>query len=86
MRNRKILLISGLILLCCGSWGCTIGPRIATKYIIVHPGKPIEVLENRKIKGILLEDPGDPVTMDIGGWVAMPPEHWEAVTRALKNN
>lgn len=87
MRSRQsISLTVAAMLICSLIVGCdlTLGPKVATKYTIVHPGKPLQILEPAKVKARLLDGTGDPVTQDIGGWVCLPPEHWEAIKRALE--
>lgn len=86
MRSRKLLWMVGLILLVCGNSGCdlTLGPKTKTEYVIVHTGKPLEILENRSVKGRVIDGSGAAVEQDVGGWVVMPPDHWEAVKRKLE--
>lgn len=62
----------------------TLGPKVKTVYTILHPGKPIEILDAARVRGRVLDGTGDAVLQDVGGWVCMPPEHWEAVKRALE--
>lgn len=50
----------------------------------MHPGRPMQVLENTKVKGRVLDGSGDAVEQDIGGWIMQPPDHWEAVKRNLE--
>jgi len=64
--------------------GLSIGPQVETRYVLIHTGKPLEVLENRTVKGRVLDGTGAAVTQDVGGWVMMPPDHWDAVKRALE--
>lgn len=89
MRNLKRSLMAVILTLSvCVISGCTpslsVGPQVRTEYVIVHPGKPIQVLENAKVKGRAMDDTGAAVEQKIGGWVMMPPEHWEAVKRELE--
>ena len=44
----------------------------------------MQVLENTKVEGRVLDGSGDTVQQDIGGWVVMPSDHWEAVKRNLE--
>lgn len=62
--------------------GCSIGPTTEVRYLLVHPGQPIKVLESATLQGEQL-DGGGLGKFDVGGWVAMPPDHWEAVRRIL---
>jgi hypothetical protein len=86
MRNRKTLLALGLILTVCGLAGCdvTLGPKTKTEYVLVHTGRPLEVLENANVKGRVLDGSGAAVQQDVGGWVMMPPDHWDAVKKQLE--
>ncbi|MBE7466819.1 MAG: hypothetical protein HS116_25390 [Planctomycetes bacterium] len=89
MRSLKVrsLLLLAAMTLCWMSWGCgevTLGPRTKTEYVILHAGRPMDVLENRKVKGRAKDGSGEAVEQDIGGWVAMPADHWDAVKRALE--
>jgi len=88
MRSRILRLMGTTILICslsavCGC-GLTLGPVTKTEYVLVHPGKPLVVLENKAVKARVLDGSGDAVKQDVGGWVMMPPEHWEAVKRKLE--
>jgi hypothetical protein len=91
MRRRLCLWITVLMLSCLPILvsGCdlTIGPKVKTTYVLIQPGKPVEILETSKVKARILStgnDKVDPVTQDVGGWIAMPPEHWAAVERAME--
>lgn len=48
-------------------------------------GKPIVILQNVTVTGKRLDTTTDsaPVQQNIGGWVAMPLEHFEALKRAV---
>jgi hypothetical protein len=86
MKRRACLFLVGVLtLICLLSWGCdlTLGPKVKTVYTVVFPGKPLEILEPVKVRGKVLGETGDPVVQNVGGWVVMPPEHWDAVQRAL---
>lgn len=84
LRNLCLLLVAMATF--CASSGCdlTLGPKTKTVYVVVFPGKPLEVVEPATVKGRLLDGSGDAVVQDVGGWILMPPEHWEAVKRALE--
>ena len=60
------------------------GPQVKTEYVIIHPGKPAQVLENKGLVVKTLDGQGNPVVQDVGGWVAMPPDHWAAIKAALE--
>ena len=86
LRNSWLLL--AVTMLCSARSGCSgvsLGPQVKTEYIILHPGRPMQVLENVKAKSRLLDGSGDAVEQDVGGWCAMPGDHWEAVKRNLEN-
>jgi hypothetical protein len=90
MRSLRLLFLTGAaMMICLLSAGCaeiTLGPRIATKIVVLYPGKPLEVLDQVKVKARVLDGSSDPVIQDIGGWICLPPEHWAAVQRALEAN
>ena len=80
-RNLVISLALGAGLAGCGA---TIGPRVETRYVVQQPGVPVVVLENATVTCRVLTDvDGAAVQQDIGGWVAMPPAHWDQVKRDL---
>lgn len=62
----------------------TIGPKVETRYVIVEAGRPGVVLENTTVRFRQLDDDGQVVRQDIGGWVAMPMSHWEQVRAVLE--
>jgi len=88
MRSRTCLWAIAAMTICLLTLasGCdlTLGPKVKTTYTLIHPGRPMEVVEAVKAKGRLLDGTGDAVTQDIGGWVVMPPDHWELVQRKLR--
>ena len=75
-----------LTLSCLASWGCglSLGPQVKTQYVIVEPGRPVEILQSAKVSARQLGDDGAAVQQDVGGWVAMPKEHFEALKRAIE--
>lgn len=77
--QRAALFLSSLLLLT----GCTIGPTVEVRHILIHPGQPLRILENVTVSGERL-DGGGPARHDLGGWVAMPPSHWAEVEKLLK--
>ena len=48
-----------------------------------RPGHPIEILQNVKVKGRRLKD-GNVGVVDVGGFIAMPKEHWELIEKKLQ--
>ena len=78
---RLILTISSLLIL--SGCGLSIGPKTKTEYIIARPGHPAQVVEQKTILTILPENASQPVSQDVGGWIVMPREHYEALMKAL---
>jgi hypothetical protein len=64
---------------------CTIGPTVETRYVIVHPGQPVRILQGVTVTGERL-DGGGPATLDIGGWIAMPPDHWAIIAGLIRKD
>lgn len=73
-----------LLMLCSLSamTGCTIGPTVEVRHVLIHPGQPLRILENVSATGERL-DGGGVATHDLGGWVAMPPSHWQVIKGIL---
>lgn len=72
------------LLLLLGGCDLTLGPKVETRYVVVKAGLPAEVLENKTVRCRLLKDDGgSAIAQDIGGWIAMPPEHWETLKKEL---
>lgn len=82
--KKSLRLCAVLTLSCFASLGClSIGPQTKTRYVLVEEGKPVEILENRKVTARQMGDDGDTVEQNVGGWIAMPRAHWAAIERAL---
>lgn len=80
MRICLTILACSLLAFCACGCDLTFGPKVETRYVIVQPGLPVEILENRSLRCRAMKDEGGAaVVQDVGGWVAMPPKHWEAV-------
>jgi len=86
MPDRIFLCLCVLMMSCFLNSGCdlTLGPKTKTVYTIVFPGKPLEILEPVKVRGKVLDGAGDPVIQDVGGWIVMPREHFDAMKRAIE--
>ena len=69
-----------------GCSGLTFGPQVETRYVLVMPGRPLRILQNTTVQGKLLDDSGQVVNQAIGGWVCMPPEHWDVCRKLLEKN
>lgn len=79
-----------LMLMCClisALWltgcGLTLGPTTEVRYLVVHPGQPLRVMEQTTVTGERL-DGGGPASFDVGGWIMMPPDHWTVVEKLIK--
>ena len=79
---------SGLMILACSLLfvaGCdvTLGPKVEKKTIIVQSGTGIEILDNVTVHGRVTASNADgsydEIKQDIGGWVAMHPNHWQSL-------
>jgi len=82
-KNVGMTLVFSL-LLCLTGCGLTLGPVTETRYVLIKPGVPVVILENKVIKcRVLVDADGGVVKQDVGGWVAMPPSHWEQVKADL---
>ena len=82
---RRTLCLGLTLMMCLMISGClTLGPTVKTEYVIVKPGLPCRVLENETVRVKLLNGTADSVEQDIGGWVCMPPEHWETILPILE--
>jgi len=80
--SRSLTTISCLtISACAGCNGLTLGPTTKVEYVIVYPGQPVQVMENETVRVRTLSS-NSVGKHDIGGWVAMPREHFEALSRA----
>lgn len=79
---RTVFLTALIALVGCS--GFTLGPTIEKRTIIVHAGTGIEILDQVTVKAHLLTDDGhDTFEQDIGGWVCLHPDHWDAVKREI---
>jgi hypothetical protein len=80
----------GLLLSCWMISGCQftpvqIGPQEKETITILHPGRPIKILRNCTVDARPLKDEqAKPAKVDVGGWIAMPPDHWDAVTLSIQ--
>ncbi len=64
--------------------GCTLGPTVETRTLLIHPGQPLRVMDQTTVRGERL-DGGGIASQDVGGWVMMPPDHWNVVAGALRD-
>lgn len=62
---------------------CTIGPTTEVRYVIVHAGQPMRAMANQSIDGERMDGAGI-TSQDVGGWVMMPPDHWAAIEKIVK--
>lgn len=85
MITRRVLAILTLTL-CSTIAGCSVvnlRPEVESKLVIVNPGMPCQILENRKVKIQELKS-GVVCTQDVGGWIAMPESHWKQIKAVLE--
>ena len=80
------LSLSFLLIVGCEITPVQIGPQEKETITILHPGRPVVIERNYTVDARPLADQNaKPAKVDVGGWVAMPPDHWDAVqTRILK--
>lgn len=78
-KNRRML--SSLTLAACSMISAC---AVTTRYVVVDVGRPVQILENVRVTARQLADDGQTVTQSIGGWIAMPPDHWAVVKAALE--
>jgi hypothetical protein len=85
--NSRARCLLGLVLIGVASaiagCGLTIGPVVERKVLVVKAGQPVRVLENVTVKAERLADGERLGEVDIGGWIAMPPEHFDELIRLL---
>ena len=86
LRSRLSLMLTLLpTLALCPACGLTLGPTTEVRYLIVHPGQPMRVMEQATLTGERL-DGGGTTTVDVAGWVMMPPDHWAVVQKVLEKS
>jgi hypothetical protein len=89
MKSPRHLLILSAMMSCVVLSGCgevTIGPRTEIRTVIVKPGQPVRILENVKVRAERMDGSPGQTEVDVGGWVAMPPEHWAALKAILEKS
>ena len=57
---------------------------VKTIYTLVGVGKPGQILNDTTVDFRQLNSDGQHVRQNVGGWIAMPPDHWEIVKEALE--
>lgn len=89
-KNASTILVCSLLLVILCGCDVTIGPKVGNNAIIVKAGTGIEVLDAAVVHAHLLkdakaEDDGEKVfKQDIGGWIALHPDHWESVKNTIR--
>lgn len=65
--------------------GLTLGPTVEKKAIIVRAGTAIEIIEDEEVMARILTGDGnsDLFSQNVGGWIAMHPDHWDALKREI---
>lgn len=74
--------IAGIAMFFLASCDITLGPKVERKAIIVVAGLPVEILESKTLDcHVVTEKDGEinRFPQNVGGWIAMPPEHWKTV-------
>lgn len=65
-----------------------IGPVVETKIIIIEPGNPVQIVEDKtitvKVKPVDVDTPPAKITKNISGWVLITPNDWAVYKRRLK--
>jgi hypothetical protein len=92
MRRPFLLGVTTICLLTSGC-GLSIGPQTNTEVVVLKAGVPVRILDNKtvrvrtlaaeKVADVENAKGGGITKQDIGGWVAMPPEHWEVIEKKL---
>ena len=65
-----------------------IGPVVETKIIIIEPGNPVQIVEDKtltlKVKPVTIEAPAANIKKNFGGWVLITPDDWNVYRIRLK--
>lgn len=72
-----------LALALAGCSGLTLGPRVETRVVVIRAGTAVEILENHTLHARVL-NAETTFQQDVGGWIAMHPDHWEALKREVQ--
>jgi len=80
MKDLGFVLCFGVLL--CAGCTITLGPQIERNTVVLRPGTPVEILKNVSVPGRPIskevKDGEYPeITVDVGGWIAMDPLHWD---------
>lgn len=86
-----ILACSLLAFLAGCSSGLTFGPTIERRAIVVRAGTGVEILTQVEVEARVLPESSpenravksDIFKQDVGGWIALHPDHWESVKREV---
>ena len=87
LRKSSVAMLVGCLMLL--TLSSCLGPRVKTETIVVHPGVPVQVLDQTKPRCALLDqaNQGKQGVVDITGWIAMAPEDflaWVAEYRRME--
>lgn len=91
MRSVCVILASSIFICGLTTSGCdlTFGPVTKTKMVIVQSGSGVEILKNVvvpvRVMGAQENGSYDKMQQDIGGWIAMHPDHWASVKRTIES-
>ena len=84
---RSLLLMSALAMMLgltsCNSFIERIGPVEKDTVVVLYPGKVCQVVENVTVK-VKAQGANGFTDQDIGGWIVMPPQHFNALMLRLK--
>ena len=76
--SRSLLLLMTLCFL--PSCELSLGPKVKESVVIQRVGQPSRVVQNITVKTSVN---GTITKQDIGGWYAIPPDHFDALMRAI---
>ncbi len=81
LRHLCLSILTASAVCAISACGLRIGPIVETRTVIVHPGQPLQILENVTVTARRLGDDTH-VEQDIGGWIAMPRSHFDTLAQA----
>ena len=84
IKNALMIWICSVLLCGCS---LTLGPQVEKKAIILKAGVPVEILEQQTLDCRVLTDKDGEVDVfrqDVGGWIAMHPDHWASLKAEMK--
>lgn len=80
---RSVLTILGFSALALvAGCGVTLESGVTDRPVILRPGTPVVIRENAVLECAPLTG-GAAFRQDVGGWVAMPEDHWKSVKNEI---